>query len=82
MIKLDDNYRIEEDAHNWTLIYEAEGDVNPNTGKRTVSRDASYHANLGQALTVYLDKNLKGSTDILDVKNRLLEVEQRLAKIK
>jgi hypothetical protein len=80
-MKLDENYRIEQDAANWILIYESEGDVNPKTGKRSISRDVSYHANLRQALTVYLDKNLKGSTDILDVKNRLVEAERKIAKM-
>ena len=50
------------------------------TGKPSISRDASYHANLKQALVVYLDKSLKGSTDVQDVIRRITEAEERIEK--
>lgn len=80
MIQLDEFYRIEEDAVSWNLIYEKEGEINDKTGKPSISRDASYHANLKQALVVYLDKSLKGSTDAQDVIRRITEAEERIEK--
>lgn len=80
MIQLDEFYRIEEDAASWNLIYEKEGEINDKTGKPSISRDASYHANLKQALVVYLDKSLKGSTDAQDVIRRITEAEERIEK--
>lgn len=81
MIQLDEYYRIEEDAASWNLIYEKEGEINDKTGKPSISRDASYHANLKQALVVYLDKCLKGSTDIQDVVRRITEAEARIEAV-
>ena len=78
MIQLDEYYRIEEDAASWNLIYEKEGEINAKTGKPSISRDASYHANLKQALVMYLDKSLKGSTDVQDVIQRISEAEARI----
>ncbi len=78
MIQLDENYRIEEDSVSWNLIYEKEGEINPDTGKPIMSRDASYHATLKQALVAYLDKSLKGSTDVQGVIDRIAEAEQRI----
>lgn len=81
MIKLDKNYRIEEDAHSWNLVYEGKGPVNPKTGKPKKLYDISYHANLKQALSTYLDKSLKGSTELQGVLARLSEVEQRIQSL-
>jgi len=75
-IQLDEFYRVEHDAACWTLVYEKHGDINPNTGKPKTSRDAAYFPNLKQTLIRYLDESLKGSTEVLDVINRIREVEQ------
>jgi len=81
-IKLDENFTIDSDAACWTLTYEKTGDINPSTGKPTVSRDVSYHMNLKQALSRYLDDCLKPSTGIQDVLRRISEVEEKIEKLK
>lgn len=80
MIRLDDNYRIEEDSCSWNLIYEKEGDINPKTGKPIISRDASYHANLKQALTWYLHLSQSGSETLQDAIRAISEAEKRIEK--
>ncbi len=80
-MKLDEFYTVEPDTACWTLTYEKIGDINPKTGKPTITRDASYHANLKQALVKYLDNCLKSSADIQDVKNRITEVEQKIENL-
>lgn len=81
-IQLDENYSIESDAACWTLTYEKEGDINPKTGKPIVSRDASYHANLKQALVKYLDNSLKPCKDAQDVLKRITELEKTIEKVR
>jgi len=81
-IKLDEFYTVESDASCWMLRYEKFGKPNADTGKTPVSRDVSYHANLKQTLTVYLDNHLKGSTDLQDVMRRITEVEQTIQNLK
>lgn len=79
MIQLDENYRVEKDAASWNLIYEKQGDINPNTGRPSMSRDVTYHANLKQALVTYLDLSLEGSTDVQGVVAAISEAERRIA---
>lgn len=81
MIKLDDYYTIESDASCWSLLYEKQGDINPNTGKPIVSRDASYHANLKQALHKYLDNCLKQPESVQGLMVRLAQVEATINKL-
>lgn len=79
-MKLDEFYTVEPDTACWVLTYEKQGDINPKTGKPTISRDVSYHADLKQSLVAYLDKCLEPSTDIQDVIHRISEAENRIAK--
>lgn len=81
-IQLDENYSIESDSACWTLTYEKQGAINPKTGKPIISRDASYHANLKQALVKYLDNSLKPSKDAQDVLSRIVEVEKTIEKVR
>lgn len=82
MIKLDEFYRVEEDSHSWNLVYEKQGDINPNTGKPKLSSDVSYHANLRQALSWYLHKSQSGSTTIHEAVTAMLEAEERINNAK
>lgn len=78
MIRLDDFYTVDDESACWSLTYRKEGDINPTTGKPSISTDVSYHANLKQALTKYLDESLKGSESLHSVLSRISEVEQRI----
>lgn len=80
MIQLDKHYRIERDTASWNLVYEKQGEVNPNTGKPKMSRDVTYHANLKQALVTYLDVSLEGSTDVQSVVAAISAAEERIEK--
>lgn len=63
------------------LQYEKKGDINPKTGKPKTTRDVSYHANLKQALSKYLDESLKPSTELQGVLNRIAQVEQTIQNL-
>ncbi len=80
MIQLDKHYRIERDAASWNLVYEKQGDINPDTGKPRMSRDVTYHANLKGALTFYLDLSCDGSTDVQSVVEAITAAEARIDK--
>lgn len=63
-IQLDDNWYVEADATSWNLHYEKEGDINPKTGKPTMTHDVSYHARLVDALKCYLNEVPKSATTV------------------
>ena len=86
MIKLDENFRIEPDALNFTLIKEMEGEVNPKTGKPTISRGQWYCPTLQSALRAYLRESsrelfLDGEDDLASVFNKLKQIEDAINKI-
>ncbi len=77
-ITLDENWWIESDTASWNLYYRKEGDINPNTGNPVVSRDASFHATLEQAMLWYLDRSCKGSLSLSEVLSRLEKAEANI----
>jgi hypothetical protein len=87
-MKLDSNYSIEHSSDCWVLtqrVSEArdkEGNrkMDKETGEPLWNTEQSYHANLRQALTAYLNKCLDEATDILDVRNIIADAEARIAK--
>lgn len=87
-MKLDEFYTVEADTACWVLtqrVSEArDKDGNRKTDKDTGeplwNTEQSYHANLRQALTKYLDNALQPSQDILDVRNRIAQVEANIEK--
>ena len=82
-IKLDEFYTVEDDTNCWTLTYKkATGKTSETTGDPTYTVKPTYHANLRQALSKYLDESLKGSSSLDEVLNRITEVEARIESIK
>jgi hypothetical protein len=82
-MQLDEFYSVEADGSCWTLSYaKPTGKTSPTTGEPTFSRDYSYHANLKQALTKYLDECLKPSSSLQDVLNRITEAESNIESLK
>jgi hypothetical protein len=55
-MKLDENYTIKQDTYNFILHYENEGDVNPETGKPTVTVRDTFYPTLEQALLAYASR--------------------------
>ena len=74
-MKLDENYRLESDSNQWTLIYEKEGAINPKTDKPIVSSDKWYFGNLKQALMRYTDQSVKPSETVEELLIQLIRVE-------
>ena len=81
-MKIDDNYRLENDSNQWTLIYEKEGEVNPKTVKPTISTNKWYCGNMKQALKRYLDESLKECNSIETVLLELKRVESVIDNLK
>ena len=81
-MRLDENWTVEPDTRCWVLTYEKAGDINPKTGKPTITSNQSYHANLKQALNAYLDKCLESAESIEDVKDLIAEAEARIGAMK
>lgn len=79
-MQLDKEWRIEPDANSWNLIYEAQGDINPNTGEPTTARATYYHGRLEFALKHYLDETLKDSPDVRSVLARIDQAADKIDK--
>ncbi len=88
-MKLDEFFTVEPDTACWVLTQRV-SEARDKDGVRKLDKitkeplwneDASYHANLKQALVKYLDLSLKGSDDAQAILNRIKEVEERIAKL-
>ncbi len=66
-MKLDKNYSLDNDANQWILNYEREGEINPKTNKPTISRDKWYCRSLQSALKRYLNESVKPSLDVQEL---------------
>ena len=52
--------------------------INPRTGKNFVTKWQTYHATLGQALSKFIDCEIKASDDIKEVAQRIQYLESML----
>jgi uncharacterized protein Yka (UPF0111/DUF47 family) len=79
MIKLDDNFRIETDTHNWTLVYEEQtvATSGKHIGKTVTSKDEWHYPSIVPCLKKYLDESLKYCESIMEILERIGELEQR-----
>jgi len=81
MIKLDDNYSIEGDKYNWTLRFEKTGDINPKTGKPTVSKDEWYFSKLEQCLSEYANQKSKEAERYTELADLLKAINTTIKSI-
>lgn len=78
-MKLTENYSIEYDENNTILVFtekknsEKKGDY--------ISTERFYYPNLKTCLNAFIQKDLHGSTTILNVINRLDELESIILKL-
>lgn len=79
-MKIDNNYSIENDSHQWILKYEREGDINQKTGKPTKSESKWYCGTLKQALQRYLDECLKPAKDAQTIIQLIVLSEQKITE--
>lgn len=89
-MQLDEFYTVEKDSRCWILTQrlseamDKDGNrkFDKDTNEPLWNEDQTYHANLKQALTYYLDNCLRGSKTLQDVINRIAEAENNIAKLK
>lgn len=80
-MKLDSNYTITSDANNVILNYESIGEVNPKTGKPTITKNEWFYKNLEDALVSYVNKSINPSNDAQSVLEALSEVKGTITSI-
>lgn len=73
-MKLDENYRIETDTYNFTLVYESKA-FDEVKKKEVISKDEWHYPELKYALTKYMNQSLKSCTSIQEVLYKINEVE-------
>lgn len=79
MIKLDENYSIETDSYNVSLIYRREKEIEKNGELKTVVEKSDWHyPTLAHALKKYLSESLKECSSIEEVLKRIEIVENRI----
>lgn len=84
-IKINDNYSIEKDSYSWNLKYESIGDINPATGKPTITSRQTFHGNLEQALNAFIDDSTTGDSVqelIQNLKQARIEVKEAICSLK
>lgn len=85
-IILDENFRIEPDAYNYTLFFEKEGEINPKTGKPTKTESQWYPPTLQDALRSYVREKARIEVmgqehDLKSVLEILKRIEDEISKI-
>lgn len=82
MVQLDNSYRIETDANNYTLIKEERtGEIHIKTGEETISKDQWYFPKLNQCLSKYFNESIKGAESVKELLERVNEVESKISKL-
>ena len=87
-MKLTENYSIEYDENNTILVFtetkikKAKKDEIQDCGMTYQSVDRFYYPNLKTCLTAFIQKDLHGSTSILNIINRIDELELIISKLK
>jgi Sec7-like guanine-nucleotide exchange factor len=80
-MKLDENYRIETDTNNFTLVYESKK-FDEVKKKEFTSKDEWHYPELKYALIKYLNQSLKPCKSIKDVLSKISELEQLIKNTK
>jgi len=87
-IQLDENYHVESDAANWTLVCTKQS-VDPKTGEPLIDKDTGepkfgtrqwYHSRLQWAVLQYVDLGLKGAESCSEVLERIKTLEASVVK--
>ena len=78
-MEIDNNYTLENDSNQWTLIYKEQQGINEKTGKPITTVRRWYCSSLTNALKRYFDESLKPSKDIQELKQL---IDQSIEKIK
>jgi hypothetical protein len=77
-MKLDENYRIETDAYNYTLVYECK--KFDQLKKKEIHSKAEWHyPELKHALVKYMNESLKTCESIKEVFLKIDELEKKIA---
>lgn len=82
MIKLDENFRLENDSNEWTLIFEQEGEINPKTGKPSKKSNKWHCGSLNNALKRYANEVPKPSMSVQELITVLERVNETINNLK
>lgn len=80
-IIIDENYRIEADQLNWTLIYEVEKeaiDKKTKLPKMVMSKKQTYHATIKHALKSYCDESLRPNKSVTELIAAINQLELKI----
>lgn len=79
-MRLDKNYRLENDSNNWTLIFEE--DRKKEDGTKYLFQDTiGYYPKMKMALSKYLDSCLKECSTGQEIFDEIARVEKVIIKI-
>jgi hypothetical protein len=78
-MKLDENYRIETDKYNFTLVYESKT-FDEKKKKEVTSTDEWHYPDLKNALLKYLNQSVKVCDSVVGLYEKIKEVELNILK--
>lgn len=78
-MKIDDNWRIEADEHNCTLIYEKEIEKNVKGEMKTVTRKSvRYYGSIPSALKSYCRLQMKNADTVQDLLKKIDMLDKKV----
>lgn len=80
-IKLDKQYSLVGDAHNWMLVFE-EPRINQKNNEEYLFKDQWYFTTIEQVLKKYTNQVTKSSDDVEQLKDILREVNTTIKNLK
>jgi len=82
MIKLDNKFHLENDANQWILHFQEEGELNPKTGKNTIRTNVWYSGTIKNCLNRYITEAVKPSKDVKELIKNISNLEKIINNIK
>lgn len=83
MLKIDENYHIEFDEHNYTLVFSEEkiAEKGKNIGEKYTAETQYYYPSVYHCLKRYLDLKTKEAKDVETCVNLIEETYEKLKKL-
>lgn len=78
MIKINDDFSVTHDQHNWTLIQFRDA-VNKTSGEKCKREYPTYYPTLEKVCIAFLDKTCKGTKSVEEVLDTITRAKKEIA---
>ena len=78
MVKINNDFSISHDPHNWTLIQFRDA-VNKSTGEKCKREYPTYYPTLAKACTAFVDKSCKDAKSVEEVLDTITKAKKEVS---